>query len=218
MTAPATDRRPGGGTKTEVAERYLLLADISGYTAFLSSVETTHGIDFGPGVPAGFEVIGALLDAVVRGVEPTFSVAKLEGDAVFATAPATTLDGHGADVLSLLRGVHASFRAVQDEAMKSSDHVCTACPVAGTLRLKILLHRGVAVRVQPGAHAELHGPAVIAVHRLLKNTVETRLGPRPYILVTAAAAAGLGLETAGVEHGEEYSDVGPITARLIDAS
>jgi hypothetical protein len=45
--------------------RYLLLADISGYTAFLNGVEEAHGVDFSAGLPAGYEVLGALLDAVV---------------------------------------------------------------------------------------------------------------------------------------------------------
>ena len=34
-------------------DRYLLLADISGYTAFMASVERAHGVDFGAGIPAG---------------------------------------------------------------------------------------------------------------------------------------------------------------------
>src|SRR5213080_2781338 len=67
-------------------QRYLLLADISGYTAFLNGVEQAHGIDFSSGIPAGYEVLGALLDAVVESVQPVFDIAKLEGDAVFAVA------------------------------------------------------------------------------------------------------------------------------------
>jgi hypothetical protein len=60
-------------------ERYLLLADISGYTAFMTSVEQGHGVDFSQGIPAGFAVLGALLDTVIEGVQPAFAVAKLEG-------------------------------------------------------------------------------------------------------------------------------------------
>jgi hypothetical protein len=40
-------------------QRYLLLADISGYTAFWKGVEQAHGVDFSSGIPAGYEVVGA---------------------------------------------------------------------------------------------------------------------------------------------------------------
>src|SRR4029077_2672478 len=35
-------------------ERYLLLADISGYTRFMSGVEEEHGFDFSAGIPAAY--------------------------------------------------------------------------------------------------------------------------------------------------------------------
>src|SRR6185369_14527707 len=49
------------------AERYLLLADISGYTGFMAGVEQAHGIDFSAGIPAAYSVLGALLDTVIVG-------------------------------------------------------------------------------------------------------------------------------------------------------
>jgi len=85
-----------------VGLRYLLLADISGYTGFLNGVEREHGVDFSGGIPAGYRILGALLDAVVEGVQPTFAIVKLEGDAVFAVAPAEALDGRGEEVLERL--------------------------------------------------------------------------------------------------------------------
>src|SRR5689334_19362246 len=123
-----------------VGQRYLLLADISGYTAFLNGVERDHGADFSGGLPAGYESLGALLEAVVDGVQPTFEIAKLEGDAVFAVAPAEGLDGRGDAVLGRLRAVWRTFYAVREERKAASDHVCTACPVVGTLNLKMVLH------------------------------------------------------------------------------
>jgi hypothetical protein len=48
-------------TPSSAANRYLLLADISGYTAFMSGVEQAHGVDFSDGIPAGYAVLGALL-------------------------------------------------------------------------------------------------------------------------------------------------------------
>ena len=130
----------------------------------------------------------------MRGIQPTFSVAKIEGDAVFGVAAVAELERQASSLLTGLRAVEDQFREVQQEqAAIASDHLCSECPVAGTLWLKMLLHRGVGVEVKGGAHTELHGPAVTLVHRLLKNSVAARIGPRPYLFLTDAAAAQLGL-------------------------
>ena len=197
--------------------RYLLLADISGYTSFLNGVERSHGADFSEGLPAGYEVLGALLGAVIEGVQPTFEIAKLEGDAVFAVAPADALDLEGQAVLDRLRAAYRAFAEVREERKaNASDHICTACPVVGSLDLKMVLHRGPTVRQRVGSSTELLGPAVNVAHRLLKNTIQSRLGDHPYLFVTDAAAAGLGLTGIGVEHVEDYPDVGQVRGRVIE--
>ena len=198
------------------SEGYLLLADISGYTGFLSSVEEAHDVDFSGGIPAGYTVLGELLDSVVEGVEPEFGVAKLEGDAVFATALADTLDGQGDAVVRHLQAVHQAFRARRAVATLAADHSCTACPVVGSLDLKMVLHRGRVVRQTVGSRTEILGPAVNVAHRLLKNTIQARIGARPYLFLTDAAATGLGLPRVGVEHREDYPDVGPIGGRIVE--
>lgn len=198
-------------------QRYLLLADISGYTAFLNGVEQAHGVDFSAGLPAGYEVLGALLDVVVDGVQPAFGIAKIEGDAVFAVAPAEDLDGQGNGVLDRLANVYRAFYDVREERKKSaSDHICTGCPVVGTLNLKMVLHRGNAVRQTVGSNAELLGPAVNVAHRLLKNSIESRFDYRAYVFLSDSAAAGLGLADLGAPHREEYADVGPVDGRVIE--
>jgi class 3 adenylate cyclase len=175
------------------AQRYLLIADVSGYTAFLNGVEEAHGVDFSLGIPAGYEALGALLDAVIEGVQPAFDIAKLEGDAVFAVAPAEGLDGQGEAVLHRLPAVYRAFYVVREDRKKSaSDHICKACPVVGSLNLKMVLHRGQAVRQTVGSNPELFGPAVNIAHRLLKNSIQSRLGYRAYLFITDAATAGLG--------------------------
>ena len=203
-------------TDPEAGDQYLLLADISGFTAFLASVEQAHGVDFDTGIPAGFEVLGALLGAVVEGVEPDFAVAKLEGDAVFAVAPAGSLDARGDETLARLRTIYAAFLERREErARNARDHVCVACPVVATLDLKMVLHRGRVVRQTIGSQVELLGPAVNIVHRLLKNNVYARIGYRPYLLMTDAAGTGLHLAESGVEHSESYADVGDVHGRVV---
>jgi hypothetical protein len=214
MTMPDPELPSASGPRA--SEQYFLLADISGYTAFLAGVEQTHGLDFSGGIPAGYEILGALLDVVVQGIQPAFSVAKLEGDAVFGVAAAPVLEADSGSLLPRLRSVEERFHAAKlEQSTMARDHVCTACPVAATLWLKMLLHRGVGVQVASGAHTEIHGPSVTLVHRLLKNHITDEIGPRPYLFVTDAAAAPLGLAAAGQPHSESYPDAGTVAGRIV---
>jgi hypothetical protein len=56
---------------------------------------------------------------------------------------------------------------------------------------------------------------VTLVHRLLENHVTERIGARPYLFVTDAAAAGLGLADSGVAHVERYPDAGDVAGRIV---
>jgi class 3 adenylate cyclase len=209
-SADQTDTAGGAG------QRYLLLADISGYTGFMTGVEQEHGVDFSAGVPAAYSVLGALLDTVIRGVEPDFSLVKLEGDAVFAAAPAARLDGQGDRVLDDLGTMYRAFVESRTRAIPASDHVCLACPAVAHLELKVVVHRGQVVRQTVGAGSDLLGPAVTIAHRLLKNTIHSRIGTRPYLFLTDAAATGLGLPDVGLAHSEEYPDAGEISGRITE--
>ena len=163
----------------------------------MSGVEQEHGVDFSAGIPAAYGVLADLLNTVIEGVEPDFALVKLEGDAVFAAAPAATLDGHGEQVLEKLAAMYESFIASRTRAIPANDHVCTACPAVAHLDLKAVLHRGQSVRQMVGSGSDLLGPAVTVAHRLLKNTVREQIGSRAYVLMTDAAAGPLGLSDVG---------------------
>ena len=197
-------------------ERYLFLADISGYTVFLSDVERDHGLDFSQGIPAAYSILSDLLDTVVEGVRPDLELVKLEGDAVFAAAPAPGLDGHGERIIQRIRDTYRSFVDARTRAIPANDHVCTACPNVARLDLKVILHRGPAVHQPVGSGSDLLGPSVNLAHRLLKNTVRDRIGARPYIFITDAAATRLGVPEVGLAHGEEYADAGQVRGRIVE--
>ena len=57
----------------------LVLADISGYTAFLQSVATAHADDaFADGaIPEAYGILTRLLDGIVTGLVPPFTLSKL---------------------------------------------------------------------------------------------------------------------------------------------
>jgi len=209
-------RSDPSGAEAAAGERYLFLADISGYTGFMSGVEEEHGVDFSDGIPAAYSVLGDLLDAVVEGVKPDLALVKLEGDAVFAAAPAAGLDGQGDRILETIHGTYRAFIDARTRAIPANDHICIACPAVAHLDLKVVLHRGQAVRQAVGSGSDLLGPAVTVAHRLLKNTVRDRIGARPYLFMTDAAATGLGLQAIGLAHGEEYPDAGQIKGRIVE--
>jgi class 3 adenylate cyclase len=201
----------------DAVARYLVLADISGYTRFLAGVEGQHGDDFRAGLPAGYRALGELLQRIVDGLAPYFELVKVEGDAVFGSAEAESLDGRGSAVIDNIDDTYRTFIERRDVlAATASDDRCTACFAIGQLDLKVVIHRGIAVRQTMGGAADLVGPAVNLAHRLLKNTVREQIGLRPYVLLTQPAADGLGLPQTGRAHRETYPDIGSIDVRILD--
>ena len=59
-----------------------------------------------------------------------------------------------------------------------------------------------------GSSSDMLGPAVTVAHRLLKNTIRARIGSRPYLFLTDAAATALGLSPGRSRAREEYPDAG----------
>jgi class 3 adenylate cyclase len=201
----------------DAIDRYLLLIDISGYTGFLAGVADAHGEDFSTGLPAGYRVLGELLQGLVEGLPPYFQSVKLEGDAVFGAASASELDGQGMAVIDHLAGLYRTFAALRDVLARSAtDDKCAGCFAVTRLDIKMVLHRGLAVRQQVGSSTDLFGPAVNVAHRLLKNTVRDQWGNRPYLLLTQTAASNLGQPDVGTTHSEQYGDVGAIDTRIVD--
>jgi hypothetical protein len=181
-----------------VANGALLLADISGYTDFLDAVTTAHHDDLfgGSTVPAAYPLISTLLDGIIGRVVPPFTLAKLEGDAVFAYATPDALPS-GTDVLACLAACYEGFRAQLGRAGELWSCRCDACIRVGGLDLKFVLHAGSFVIQAIGGNRELAGPDVVVAHRLLKNTAAAVLGTRAYALVTGAAMDRLGIPDVG---------------------
>jgi len=94
----------------------LLLADISGYTGFMEDVAEAHRalIIDSDEPPYAYNVLSSTLGTIVDAIAPTFQLAKLEGDAVFAVADDGSIDGVA--MLDSLRACYAAFRATLAEA------------------------------------------------------------------------------------------------------
>jgi hypothetical protein len=206
-----------GSPMPRLDEGYLLLADISGYTAFVSGVHEAHGeeIESDGSIPRAYPLLGALLDLIVRRLDPPFTLAKLEGDAVFARAPTGSLE-NGDQVLGILDEVNDDFLRQAAAVRACTDPACTPCMAIADLRLKFVLHHGSYVVEEIAGQEELIGPEVTLVHRLAKNSVEERTGRTSYLLVTEAAADRLpGVLVHSLAHEESYEHLPHVHGRLV---
>jgi len=182
-----------------MGEGFLVLADISGFTEFVTATELEHGPP----------IIAALLESVIAGMAPPLSVLEIEGDAVFALASPGSVEPP-ASLLSVLGDAQSSFRERQGELDKDESCSCNVCRGVLRLRLKMICHYGPFLEQSVGGRPQLAGREVILVHRLLKNTLDR---DDDYTLVTSAGVEAMALDTAGagfVAHREWYEHLGEV--------
>ena len=186
----------------------LLLADISGYTGFLQGVADAHRnlIVEADEPPQAYAAMSQLLDTIVTTVAPTFRLAKLEGDAVFAVSEDALPDGRA--VIDTVRRCYTAFRDRLTAAGTDWTCTCDACSRIGLLDLKFVIHHGSYVAQPIAGHEELLGPDVNLAHRLLKNHARDLVGVVPYALLTEAATEALDIGTTGMAAGQEAYDGG----------
>jgi hypothetical protein len=181
------------------AERgFLVLADISGFTAFVTTTELEHGPP----------IIAELLEAVIGRLAPPLALQEVEGDAVFAFAPDDTLVP-AASLLDVVDDAFAAFNARRNALAADDSCSCRACRSVGDLDLKVIAHHGAFLRQTVAGRRQLSGTDVILAHRLLKNGL-ARTG---YVLLTEAAIEHMDIEptTAGfVPQSERYEHLGEV--------
>jgi hypothetical protein len=166
--------------KSYTQDGVLVLADISGFTEFVTSTELEHGA----------QIIAALLETVIQRLSPPLEIQEVEGDAVFALGSDGALLSRDR-LLDVFDRAFASFKALQAEMAADRSCACGACSSAGNLDLKIVAHHGRFLRQAVGGHSKVAGVDVILAHRLLKNGVTDK---RAYLLLTEAMLGWLGLD------------------------
>ena len=187
------------GMKTLTQDGTLVLADISGFTAFVTATELEHGP----------QIIAALLEAVMTRLSPPLDIQEVEGDAVFAVGDDGTMAPR-LRLLDVLDEAFVAFKTLQRELAADESCGCRACRSVDTLDLKIVAHHGRFLRQSVGGRSQVAGPDVILAHRLLKNGVTDK---RAYLLLTEAMLNWLGVDPsqsrldARVESYEHLGDV-----------
>lgn len=183
-----------------IQKGHFVLADISGYTAFLTQLELEHSR----------EILDHLLKILVDQFKPPFVISKLEGDAIFAYAPEGSFM-QGQTLTEAVEQIFFAFRLARDNLHRTCP--CQACTLASKLDLKLIIHYGEYSVQDIGTLRELQGAEVIVVHRLLKNTIGSTTGVNTYAFFTEAAvqAAPFGDLTAHmIPHAETYEHVGEV--------
>src|SRR5512141_3058700 len=143
-----------------IVHGYFLLADISGYTSFLSQTELDHA----------HEILTDLLETVLQRFRPLLTVHKIEGDAIFAYVPDSQVI-RGETLLELIESTYKDFRERMKNVRRHTTCTCRACQSIPLLDLKFILHHGQFVVQNIGGTRELAGSDVNLAHRLLKNHV-----------------------------------------------
>ncbi len=179
-----------------------VIADLSGYTKFLASVEIEHAQD----------IVADFLSTVVEALRPAFRLAKFEGDAAFLYSAGEAPDG--SLLQDQIEGAYFAFRRRRRDVRQASACPCDACLRMGDLDFKFVAHCGAMVIQRMAGLEELAGRDVILVHRLLKNGVSAHLGHGAYALYSDACIAAAGIDADGqglVATRETIEEIGEVT-------
>lgn len=178
-------------------EGYLVVADISGYTAFFTGTELEHAQG----------ILTDLTTAMRASLSPPLRFVKLEGDAVLCYADGSTF-ADGERLLELLEVCYRDFSDRLFDMTRAATCPCDACASMDSLDLKFVSHYGAYVVQQTGAAEDIAGPDVILLHRLLKNSITERTGCRAYAFFTDACLERLPESLDLTRHTETYESLG----------
>ncbi|OGK24116.1 hypothetical protein A3C25_05395 [Candidatus Roizmanbacteria bacterium RIFCSPHIGHO2_02_FULL_38_11] len=181
---------------------YILIADITGYTGYLSKSELEHAE----------ETLTALLELLVKHTRPPLIISRLAGDAVISYG---VEDGffQGQTFIEILEDTYFAFRKSIEMMSMNNSCGCKACANIDNLDLKFFVHYGIFAIQRIGDHDELVGSDVNLIYRLLKNKVVGKTGIKAYSLYTEAALKRLGIKSINKTmkaHFESYKHFGKI--------
>ena len=166
----------------EITKGHLFMADLTGYTAYLTDSELEHA---GP-------ILSSLLTTIINGIEPPLEIANLEGDAVFFRAPAAGFIS-AQTLLELTERIYFAFAEQRRQMIANTSCPCRACANIAGLDLKILAHYGRFQILELAGRQELSGPDVVLLHRMAKSAVKAQTHIASYFMLTQTAAEATGV-------------------------
>ena len=124
---------------------FLVLADLTGYTAYLSGSEIEHA-------PA---IAGDLLETIVGRLEPPFRLVKFEG--MPPSCSPRTGAPTGRLLLDAIEAAYLAFRRRLRSIDQATTCDCNSCRLAPRLDLKVFVHHGAFVWSRIAGRDELAG-------------------------------------------------------------
>ena len=186
----------------------LVIADITGSTAFLRESELEHAEDS----------LRSFLNLLLDHTRPPLMVYRLRGDAVISYAPGGNFQ-QGQALVETIEHTHLAFRQALERMVINTTCTCNACRNIPNLDLKFFVHYGTFMNQQLGSHIELVGADVNLVFRLSKNTVNDKMSYSAYAMYPAAVADAMDMrDICGnmTQHTESYEDVGNVETFVQD--
>ena len=186
-----------------LVQGHMVIADISGYTQFLTTSELDHANG----------IIGELLNAVIGSIQAPLAVSSVEGDAVFMYGVKPE-EMQGQTVLESVELLYCAFASALETMVLNTTCQCNACVNIKALGLKIVMHCGEFAITEIGGRETLSGPDVILTHRLLKNSIREDTGVADYLFITQQCVDDLDVSSVvggWTPHVEEYEHVGAVT-------
>lgn len=187
---------------------FLLIADITGYTMFLTSSELEHAQG----------VLDALFKSIFAEITAPIVLSNLQGDAALAYLPDAGLPQRQFP-LDAIERIYCSFANTLAAMRLNTTCTCNACRNMGQLDLKFFLHHGIYATQTLAGRSELQGAEVIRLHRLMKNSVTKTTGIKAYALVTQQAADAIDLPdffASTIRHVEPSDEFGDTVCRVYD--
>ncbi|MCA9716857.1 MAG: DUF2652 domain-containing protein [Myxococcales bacterium] len=184
---------------------YLLIADLSGYTAYLTSTELTHATP----------IIISLLESMVERLAHPLHLWRLEGDAVLAYTTDENFPS-GETFLTICEDVYNAFATRRQDIHANTTCPCRACAQVPELDLKLIVHHGAFEEVKIGPMRDISGADVIQVHRMAKTRVREATGIRSYSLFSDAAFVAMGSPSGLVPYSEPLAHFGDVQMHAYD--
>lgn len=181
---------------------YFVIADISGYTKFMSETPLEHA----KGIMEG------LFGSLVPAIRAPLAVSGLQGDAVFAYAFESEVMTKQF-ILDFAESLYCVFARAKEKMILNTSCACDACAHIGDLELKIVVHHGDCAVQETQGRQELAGQDVITAFRLLKNSVKERTGLTAYTLISCDALRAMDMVEFFSDdefHTEEIEHIGPV--------
>jgi len=187
---------------------YLVLANITGYEAFITQSELEHAQS----------IVNDLVHTLLDNIKPPLVFLKLERDAIFMYAP----DGSFQEEITLLEvieNLYCTFRMTLETMYRNTVCSCEACRQMTSLDLTFVLHHGEYSPAEVNGQQDMIGLDVVVLRELRKSPIADTVGFDSYAFITSACADALGLKklTSNMKtYSASYEDIGEINGFAYD--